>query len=166
LKTYIGIDPGFKGGVAVITGDTIEIMPMPISGEKKQKRIDVKTLAAFFLGEGQSLSDTLVILEKVATMPKQGIVSAFNFGKGVGYLEAMFKLLRMPYVEVRPQEWKREVLKGLEWKGNKGASVAFCQQRYPEVSLLRSSRCKAPCDGLADAICLAEYGRLRYGGGL
>jgi len=97
-------------------------------------------------------------------MPKQGIVSAFNFGKGVGYLESMLKLLRMPYVEVRPQEWKKEVLKGIDWVGNKSASIAFCKQRYPEVSLLRSSRCTRPCDGLSDALCLAEYGRLRYGG--
>jgi len=138
---------------------------MPITGEKKSKRIDVVGLSTFFLNLDQPFSDMLVILEKVGTMPKQGIVSAFNFGKGVGYLECMFKLLRMPYVEVRPQEWKKEVLKGMDWKGIKRISVEFCLQRYPEVPLLRTDRCKVPCDGLSDALCLAEYGRLRYGGG-
>lgn len=164
MKTHIGIDPGFKGGIAAIMGDNIEIIPMPVTGEKKSKRIDVLSLSAFFSSLDQPFSDMLVVLEKVGTMPKQGIVSAFNFGKGVGYLECMLKLLRMPFVEVRPQEWKKEVLRGMDWKGIKSISVAFCQQKHPSVSLLRSSRCTTPCDGMADAICLAEYGRLRYGG--
>jgi uncharacterized protein (DUF433 family) len=30
MKTYIGIDPGLQGGIAIITGDKINIFKMPL----------------------------------------------------------------------------------------------------------------------------------------
>ena len=56
--------------------------------------------------------------------------------------------------------WKKVVLAHLPWKGNKKASIDFCQQTYPNVSLLKTSRCRVPHDGLSDALCLAHYGKM------
>lgn len=74
-------------------------------------------------------------------------------------IQGVCAALGLPFVLVRPMEWKKVVLIGMNWKGSKEASVQYVQQRYLDISLLPTPRCRIPSDGLADAICLAEYGR-------
>lgn len=143
----IGIDPGKKGGVAYTAIDGIQAVPMPLIG----KDIDGRILA-------QALNDIipdLVVIEKVHAMPKQGVTSMFNFGKGYGQLIGICEALFLPYILVTPQAWKKKVLAGTS--KDKHAAIQYCQQRYPSVSLI-PPRGRVPHDGMADAVCLVEYG--------
>ena len=149
---YIGIDPGQTGGIAIIDehGVTAEVMPV------RDKEIDVPEIVPYFAG----MSDPLCVIEKVGAMPKQGVSSTFKFGKGFGKLLGMLEAIEIPYILVTPQQWKKTVLVGMNWKGRKVASIEYCRTRYPKLDLKASPRCRKDHDGMADALCMAEYGRL------
>ncbi|MCK6488469.1 MAG: Holliday junction endonuclease [Planctomycetes bacterium] len=97
-----------------------------------------------------------VCLEKVGAMPKQGVSSTFRFGTGWGMVRGVCAALGIPVVLVMPTQWKKQVLLGLPH--DKDGAVQFCASRWPQTDLVLSG-CRVPHDGLADALCLAEYGR-------
>lgn len=160
---YVGIDPGASGALAVIDyrpdgGGIISAhaatMPLDADGG-----VDVKSLYAFLVE--LPTRDTVVVLEKAQAMPKNGSVSMFNYGKGVGRIEAFLRLGGWRFEEVRPTTWKKVVLK--DTAKDKAAAIDYVTRAFPGVSLLPTPRSKKPHDGMADALCLAEYGRRAYG---
>lgn len=97
-KTYIGVDPGQKGGIASIAPSAEDplIFMMP-----KTPRDVFRTLRHL------KNSKTLAVIERSQPMPKQGVVSVFSYGVGYGVLLGCLEALEIPYVEVRPLEWKK-----------------------------------------------------------
>ncbi|MGJ8524317.1 hypothetical protein LMG33818_000025 [Halomonadaceae bacterium LMG 33818] len=143
----VGIDPGKSGAIAAI-GEKSHAEKIPLSG----KEID-GALIARLLSE---LNPDVVILEKVGAMPGQGVTSMFSFGKGFGIVIGVLEALSIPYRIVTPQAWKKCVLAGTS--KDKDAAINFVRRAYPDVELV-PARCRKPHDGIADAVCLAEYGR-------
>ena len=144
----VGIDPGQKGGIAIIHELGIEAHPMPMAG----KEIDGRAIGAML----SSFREALVIVEKVHAMPKQGVSSTFKFGSNYGRILGVIEALNMSYELVTPQAWKKAVLSGTD-KG-KTAAVEFVHRRYPAIDLM-PGRMRTHHDGMADAVCIAEYGR-------
>ena len=93
-------------------------------------------------------------------MPKQGVASSFKFGDGFGSLKGLCVGLGLPFILVTPQRWKKMILAGYDWKGNKDMSIVWVKQRYPHISLRPTERSRVDSHGLADAVCLAEYGKI------
>ena len=153
----IGIDVGFKGAIAFIDNGSIDLLPMPINKGNKIY-LDLRALTEYL----DEYIPELVIIEKVSAMPKQGVTSVFRFGEQFGMIQGICSGLGLSYLLVRPQEWKKRILEGYP-KGDKSASIRYVQQKYPDVSLLPTPRSRKPSDGMADAICIAEWG-LKYGG--
>lgn len=94
----------------------------------------------------------------VCKAPKFGSITAqgnqmLNYGMILGILMT----LEVPYTLVAPITWKKKVLKGINVDG-KNASVIRIQQLYPTAQLLKTSRCRVPSDGRADALCIARWG--------
>ncbi|MAX33684.1 MAG: Holliday junction endonuclease [Halomonadaceae bacterium] len=121
---------------------------MPLTG----KEIDGHELANSLRGR----SINTVILEKVHAMPKQGVSSTFKFGMGFGLVIGVCEALGIPYRLVTPQAWKKVVLAGTA--KDKDAAVTFVRRAYPSINLT-PGRKRVPHDGIADAMCMAEYGR-------
>lgn len=145
MKVYIGIDPGAKGAVAVISQD----------GEL----IDARSFTASWLEEYEFLEDimgqydVLCGLEKVSSVPGNGVKALFSFGKNVGGWTALLEVLNVPVVEVSPAAWQPKIL-GAFLKGqSKKVALAYVNKRYPLLQL--NSK-----DGIADAICIALYTRM------
>lgn len=150
----IGIDPGLKGGICLAWETSKwETFPMPVLGGW----IDLYELKKILTPPGMKRAD-LVVIEKVHSMPKQGVSSSFKFGDGFGSLKAMSVGLDLPFILVTPQQWKKIVLVGYDWKGNKDTSIVWVKQRYPRISLRPTERSRVDSHGLADAVCLAQYG--------
>lgn len=147
----LGIDPGLRGGVAYL-GSTTLCYPLEIAGGE----VDIRAFARLV----RVLHPDLVVIEKSGAMPKQGVVSTFSFGKTCGRLEGAIMALGFRLELVTPQAWKRSVLAGTA--KDKAAAIAYCCRAFPSVSLLRSERSKKLDDGMADALCIAEYGRRTY----
>ncbi|MBA3935857.1 MAG: Holliday junction endonuclease [Planctomycetes bacterium] len=98
-----------------------------------------------------------VCVEKVSSMPKQGVASTFKFGTGWGMVRGVCAALGASVVLVPSTIWKKRVLLGLPH--DKAGAVQFCTSRWPTADLVLPG-CRVPHDGIADALCLAEYGRL------
>lgn len=159
-KTFIGIDPGKKGAIAIISPDGLIVEPFVITTETDIERIDVNHIS--HLIEPYKKDCPLVVIERVGAMPKNGVVSMFNFGFTCGQIEACVNMLGYPMQYVRPQAWKKLVLGGarINWKGRKKSSADFCKKKYPKFDFRKTEQCTTVHDGMTDAVCIAEYGRI------
>jgi len=138
MSTIIGIDPGQSGGIAILRDGTTEAYKMP----------ETPRSIADFLEGFQGDSDTFAFLEKVHAMPRQGIASTAKFMRGVGVLDGILTAYEIPFDEVTPQRWQKEM--GCMTKGDKNVSKRRAQQLFPMLKITHA---------LADALLIAEYGR-------
>ena len=144
----IGIDAGKNGALAVIHAGSVEIIPFDAYAY-----LDV----LYRVDE----TDAVCCLERVNAMPKQGVVSMFNFGMNFGLIQGLLMANQIRYELVSPQKWKRE----FEVTSDKNTSIAVCKRLFPTVSLKRTINSKKDDDGLAEALLLAEYARRHFNGG-
>lgn len=142
----VGIGPGLKGAVAVL-GEAVDVIDMPVLGGE----IDGRSLAEYL----SRASPGLAVVEKVHSMPRQGVRSIFTFGKGVGVVLGVLQALNIPWVEVSPQVWQKAVLWGVPGEG-KAKSLLWAQKIFPGVPL--ETKRGRKLDGRADALALAWYG--------
>ena len=126
---------------------------MPVT----ENEIDVSALAQIIYEH----SPRLVVVERAQAMPKQGVTSMFRYGLGYGRILGMLEALRISHQLVRPQQWKAAVLTGT--KRDKAAAIHYVRGKYPSVDLTPGARRKAH-DGIADSLCIAEFGRLVLNG--
>jgi crossover junction endodeoxyribonuclease RuvC len=150
----LGIDPGLDGAVALLLADRAEAHVTPtLSAGSGKRRYDTAGMIALL----EAHPVALAVIEAVNAMPKQGVTSTFRFGEGYGLWQGLLAGLRIAYLTVTPQAWKKVILAGTA--RDKAAAIQFAQRRFPSVSLLVSPRSRKPHTGLADAVCLAEFGR-------
>lgn len=145
MRIYIGIDPGKSGAMAIIGAEgNVEVIPFDA----------VKYSLALAKLSGHSVT---CCVEKVSAMPRQGVVSMFNFGHNLGVIEGLLRAYGIPYQLVPPQTWKKE----FSLSSDKAKSIEVCQKLFPDVSLLATERSRKPNDGMAEALLMAEYARRR-----
>jgi len=160
MKTYIGIDPGKSGAIAMVSAGMNDGIPqvamLGLVGKGKHSELDISNISIII----NVCESPIVMLEKVGAMPTDGRASLASFMTAFGELRGMLKTLGVPYQLITPQAWKKKVLEGLAWKGNKAASIQYCNAKYPDVRLSHSDRCTVQNHNMADALCLAEYGRM------
>lgn len=153
----LGIDPGLTGALAVLDdqGTVAGIWDTPTletrSGAKKRREYDLaqmrRLLAPFS-------ADSLCALELVGPMPKQGVVSMWRMGFGVGVWEGLLAALKIPVERVSPQRWKSVMLDGLP-KG-KDAPLYRAKSLWPDQTDKLSLK---KHHGRAEALLIAEWMR-------
>ena len=145
---YIGIDPGKTGALATIqvVHDRAIVRAQPF---------DESDYMAVLAMCAATCDPVVCALEHVNAMPGQGVTSMFNFGMNFGWIRGVLEANHIPYELVRPQKWKKE----FSITQDKNQSIAVCKRLFPDVSLLRTEKCRKDDDGMAEAILLAEYAR-------
>ena len=143
--TALGIDPGLRGAYACLGTETIA-GPMPIASDE----IDIYCLSSIVSFH----EPDLVVVEWAQAMPKQGVASTFKYGKGFGKILGMLETMGVAHQLVRPRAWKGAVLAGT--KKDKGAAISYVRCKYPKIDLMPGT-CRKPHDGIADAVCIADY---------
>jgi hypothetical protein len=93
-------------------------------------------------------------MEQVHSMPKQGIVSAWNFALGVGTIIGICNALDLPLIEISPMKWKKLILGENYDHIEKTGAICYCQDKFPKISLLKTKRSRVAHDGFADSICI------------
>lgn len=183
----VGIDNGINGALASIEldGTGAIILPMPTLPHGKSGRIlDATRLRRFLVAWGEA-DGQRVYIEEATYHPPRGrdgkplrntktgeIITALKGGthliRDYGIALGMMAGLQIPCTPVRPTVWQRVMLAGMPRLGGaarKASSIERAQQLFPDVSLLRTPRCKKPSHDIADALLIAEYGRrLEVGG--
>ena len=112
-KLFVGIDLGRYGGYGMIdeSGELIDYGEMPY----KMDNFDIKKMVEI-LSKLQEKYRLISTFEIINAIPGQSSVATQTFGKTIGEQAAPLKLLDIPYNEVSPTEWKKNVLKGMSWK--------------------------------------------------
>ena len=150
-KVLIGVDPGAKGGIAVLDGTRLTTYNMPDT---------FPDIFAHFHAIREEFAPRTVtcVMERVGLgLPGQSSKATATFARHCGHLEMALYALGIPTEEVTPQKWQKAysnsigTAKGLtktEWK-NKLKGLA--QRLYPTEKVTLNT---------ADAILLAHYGKM------
>ena len=120
---YIGIDPGKTGAVAILDdkGNYINVLDF---GQEE--------LMPTLIGYAPVVK--FAYLEKVHSMPGQGVVSTFSFGENFGWWQGVLGSLGIPYTTIRPQDWmKKYSLQKSSSSDKPGLEVA--RKLFPEAPL-------------------------------
>jgi hypothetical protein len=153
----IGIDPGNNGAIAAI----IDGRPLLWSLTAETVRIDAfDALREIQVLHGKD-EPLIVCLEKVGSMPKQGVSSTFKFGVAYGILQGMCVAMGFGiHYEPTPQVWKKAVFGGLHKGMSREEQKQYAREKarllYPGIA--DQLKLKKDADK-AEALLLAHYAR-------
>lgn len=141
----IGIDPGYKkGAIAIVGNGYAEVHDLPTF---EAGGVDCHALSDLLNEEGA----THIYIESVHAMPKQGVSSSFNFGSGVGQINAVATLSGVPVTYVTPGKWKKH----FRLPRDKDAARKRAIELFPKLSA--DLRRKKDADR-AEALLIAKFG--------
>jgi crossover junction endodeoxyribonuclease RuvC len=141
--TILAIDPGLSGAYVVMDDDTtvVDIGDLPTVA----KDIDGAALARMI----RNYAPRLAIVERVASMPKQGVASTFRFGLSTGVVHGVIQALDVPLMLVTPQLWKKYFRLGPD----KEKARLLAVQRFPDCAALTRKK----DHGRAEALLIALW---------
>lgn len=157
-RLTIGIDPGQSGALAFFAdGEFDRFVDMPITPRRAGgMQINAASLADAVreVMRAHPGAYAVAVLEQVGAMPKQGVASTFRFGQSDGVVRGVLGALRIGFVEVPPQTWKRHHgLLGCD----KDMARTKAIQRFPAAA---SALARKRDIGRADAILIALWAQM------
>ena len=146
MTAVLGIDPGVKGGLAVLAGDGRVVHVRAFQPSMTRDDLSAALCRATQILEAEGSFHAY--LEKVNTRPGEGHQGAFTFGRVYGGLEQGLLAHGIQLHDVYPMMWqgRLDCMSG----GNKNVTKARAAQLFPGVKLTHM---------IADALLIAEYGR-------
>jgi crossover junction endodeoxyribonuclease RuvC len=145
-----GIDPGLSGAVAFYfpeAPDRVAAEDIPVVAGM----VDCATLATRI----RQMAPDLAIVERVASMPKQGVSSTFKFGTAFGAILGVLAALEIRTSLVTPQVWKRH----FRLDADKEKSRALALRTFPKTS---QHFARKKDHGRAEASLIALYGAHQF----
>jgi crossover junction endodeoxyribonuclease RuvC len=129
MNSFVSIDPGLSNAVAILDQHAnllfaTEIAPI---GEGARKRLPLAGLVELI----EQYHATHAVIEDVGAMPKQGIATAFRFGRATGSFEGVLSALKIPTTFIRPAVWKKPL--GIAGATKEGARC-LALQRWPSAA--------------------------------
>jgi len=139
-KIYIAIDPGWNGALALRAPDgtvTCTKSPDTIAG--------IVQLLKLLFPYGHS-NDVTAIIEKVHSMPGDGVKSVWRFAENTTAWKASLVAAEIPFKEIRPQVWMKK-MGGLpkDKDKRKRRLKEIAQQMFPKIKVTLWN---------ADALCM------------
>lgn len=151
MTCILAIDPGLTGAWALYwpaTGNLkIGDMPLTETGHRAYE-VDGSKLAQI----AREKNIALAVIERVHSMPKQGVASTFKFGQAYGAALACLQAWSLPVYKVPPQVWKRAL--GLTGK-DKNAARLKALEAFPDFAFYFARK---KDHGRAEAALLALWG--------
>lgn len=161
-KTYIGIDIGKSGAIAVIYPDgNIRTMKMPLINTE----LDYPDLYSII--SQCSLMGAHIVFEKLGVIFGSGKSTAFSMGFQSGAVEMACVAAKVPYTKVRAVDWQKQMFQGVQEitktgstkKDTKAMALVAIKRIFPDLKLTFGDRASKAHDGLVDAVLMAEYAR-------
>lgn len=156
----VGIDPGAKGGIAFLDSEigVTDTFKMPLRDDGEIDAVKLYWLLLLSCHDG-----SIVYVENVHSMPGQGSVSTFKFGKSLGKIMATAEIAfgEDNVSHVSPVAWQKAGPG--KTGGDKNITIEWVKKTYPEAQIIPKG-CRVPHDGICDAIGIAHYGMLKMKG--
>lgn len=127
MSLYLGIDPGNKGAIAVLTdkGELVEVWDMPTLEIKVGKATKTRISPELLAQELRNFDDVChAFMEGVSSSPQMGVTSAFAFGEGFGIVKGVLAALSIPVTLVPPAKWKRDMGLNQSKDGSRAKAIA------------------------------------------
>ena len=140
MTTYLGIDPGGSGALALVNDDGVYVEHIKL----KETEHDVGNWLRLW-----SPTIRFAMLERVSSMPRQGVASSFKFGQSYGFCIGLLTAYDVAYELTTPAKWQSAMK--CRTKGDKNVSKAAAQRLF-------SGQVKVT-HAVADALLLAEHCR-------
>jgi crossover junction endodeoxyribonuclease RuvC len=128
VTTILGVDPGIRGGLAIVTVDDgaaprlVDAIDIPVTGTGAKERVDAIALRAWIVTHKPQHA----YIERAQAMPKQGGSSGFKYGRAVGAIEAALACCEIPMTVIEPSAWKkRHQLRGKDKEGGRQRALCF-----------------------------------------
>ncbi len=150
----ISVDPGLHGAVACFTdaGEFIEVFDIPVmQSNGKQAYVKNVVNAGGLAKRLPAVPISLAFVEAATAMPDQGVSSVFSTGHTFGSITSVLAVMGIPYLIVRPQEWKKHF--GLSRE--KEAARARAIQLYPAATTYLERK---KDHNRAEAILIGRFG--------
>lgn len=157
-KLFIGVDNGKSGYISAIDSNRkcITKYPIPIIKTTKSKwEYDTQELNRIIsIISHFAQYKLLVVIEKSQAL--QGAISTHSVTRCASLVEGLVVAYNIPYILVRPQEWKKEIFKGIrvDKEDSKGAARLVASRLWPELNFSTKNS-----HDLAESLLMAEYGR-------
>ncbi len=156
LRLFIGIDPGIRGAVGVLTGDHqdpfVDVFDMPIQ-TKRSGRNEVDPLALWdrlcAVTQPYVSLERLFVVEQVSAMPGQGVSGMFSLGDSYGCARTI-ATIHGRATGVSPVTWK----KAMKLTKNKSYSLTLARRAFPSAA---KHLTRVKDEGRAEALLLAQY---------
>ena len=145
----IAIDPGLTGAIAEIEGDWVNVTDIPVmakgkGGGKIKQQVNAAELESIL---GHLVSGTVVI-ERVSSMPGQGVASMFSMGDTFGCIRGVCAALGKRIEFVTAREWKKHY----KLPADKEVCRAKAIELFPDMPLGRKKD-----HNRAEALLMAKY---------
>lgn len=173
-KTYIGIDPGSKGFIAVIKPDGKRAFEA--IADNDPYNLNEFLRAAVHEAVAEFKCDVVCCMEEIHAVYGSSAGSTFAFGEMFGLLKGLLVANNIPYHLVPPKTWQKEMWvasdkvhkstnrigkdgKPIKAVDNKPTSINAARRLFPDVDFRRTEKCKAIDDNKCDAMLICDYGR-------
>lgn len=146
-RFHLGVDPGASGALALVHNNGEAMAAIRLS----------ETMAdiwAWLEALTPKYRTTFAFIERVSSMPKQGVASSFKFGESYGLCQMALTASRIPFEYVTPRQWQKAL--SIPVRGDKSKTEhkrglkGKAQQLFPNIKVTNQ---------LADALLIAEYCR-------
>ena len=149
---YIGIDPGKRGGIALLDGDGNLVLckPLPHFSNPAKPRspgdLDCRSLAALLAPYATRVA--LAVIEKpIGYTPNASAM--MKLGESYGALRCLLTLAGLPLEQAYAKAWKGH----LELSADKSLAIDLANALYGTAFTAKQ-------DGLAEAVLLAHHAKL------
>ena len=170
-KTYIGIDVGKLGAIAIIRpSGEIDTYKMPMI----KTELDYHGLGRLIREECEATSTeegVHISFEKLGVIFGTSKQTAWSMGEQSGAIEMICICQGIPYTKVRAIDWQKTIYQGLTEitkpsktgkrpvRDTKAMALMAIKRLFPEQKLTFGVVATKPNEGLIDAVLIAEYAR-------
>ena len=148
-NSFVGIDPGNGGGIAVLIDDAdeTEVITRKFPEDVRDDGI--------FLRTATSNTSYRVAIEKVHSMPKQGVKSTFTFGMNYGIWIGSLRTLDIDFIKVQAKQWQEhyEIPSNIPYYDRKKELKQIAIKLFPNQRITMYT---------CDALLIANYCRATH----
>jgi Holliday junction resolvasome RuvABC endonuclease subunit len=142
MPYILGIDPGIAGAAAVIeivdsvdgiAPKLVDVIDIPVLGIAAKTRIDAIGLRNWI----ETHHPNFAGVERAGSMPRQGVASAFKYGRATGTIEAVVACCGIPMVLVEPSKWKRTFHLNSDKEASRQFAIGLFPHAHAQLNLRR-----------------------------